>query len=139
MPSTTIKSAALRGVDVKVMLPRKVDTPILGPINRGYYTECLEAGVQIIESEGEFNHSKTMVSDNYLSVVGATNLDVRSFTINNEVNSFIFDRETALGIKKSFEERLPGARQWTLESWLASRTLKEILVSSFVRLFYREF
>lgn len=134
-----LKSAALRGVDVKILLPRNVDTPILGPFNRGYYTECLEAGVQIIESEGEFNHSKTMVSDNYLSVVGATNLDVRSFTINNEVNTFIYDQETAMDIKKSFEDRIPGSKQWTLESWLKSRSLKGILVSNFVRLFYREF
>lgn len=134
-----LKTAALRGVDVRVMLPRNVDTPILGPFNRGYYTECLEAGVRIIESDGEFNHSKTLVADDYLSVVGATNLDVRSFTINNEVNSFIYDRETATGFRKAFEARMEGATEWTLESWLSSRTAKEIIVSSFVRLFYREF
>jgi cardiolipin synthase len=134
-----LKAAALRGVDVRVMLSKNVDTPILGPFNRGYYTECLEAGVKIIEADGQFNHSKTMVADDYLSVVGATNLDVRSFTINNEVNSFIFDRETALGFKDAFHQRLVGAKEWTLESWIASRTLREIIVSNFVRLFYREF
>ena len=134
-----LKAAALRGVDVRVMLSKNVDTPILGPFNRGYYTECLEAGVKIIEADGQFNHSKTMVADDYLSVVGATNLDVRSFTINNEVNSFIFDRETALGFKDAFQQRLVGAKEWTLESWIASRTLREIIVSNFVRLFYREF
>ena len=134
-----LKSAALRGVDVRVMLSKNVDTPILGPFNRGYYTECLEAGVKIIEADGQFNHSKTMVADDYLSVVGATNLDVRSFTINNEVNSFIYDPETAAGFRKAFEARMEGATEWTLESWLSSRTAKEIIVSSFVRLFYREF
>ena len=134
-----LKSAALRGVDVRVMLSKNVDTPILGPFNRGYYTECLEAGVKIIEADGQFNHSKTMVADDYLSVVGATNLDVRSFTINNEVNTFIFDRCTALGFRDAFRERLTGAKEWTLESWLSSRTLREIILSNFVRLFYREF
>ena len=134
-----LKSAALRGVDVRVMLSKNVDTPILGPFNRGYYTECLEAGVKIIEADGQFNHSKTMVADDYLSVVGATNLDVRSFTINNEVNTFIFDRDTALGFRDAFLERLTGAKEWTLESWLSSRTLREIILSNFVRLFYREF
>lgn len=134
-----LKSAALRGVDVRVMIPRKVDTPILSHFNRGYYAECLEAGVKIVESDGEFNHSKTMVADDYLSVVGATNLDVRSFTINNEINTFIYDRETATFFRKAFEERLSGSKEWTLESWLASRTIKGMLLSSFVRLFYREF
>ncbi|MBQ1608165.1 MAG: hypothetical protein II092_04805 [Lachnospiraceae bacterium] len=134
-----LKSAALRGVDVRVMLSKNVDTPILGPFNRGYYTECLEAGVKIIEADGQFNHSKTMVADDYLSVVGATNLDVRSFTINNEVNTFIFDRDTALGFRDAFRERLTAAKEWTLESWLSSRTLREIILSNFVRLFYREF
>ena len=80
-----------------------------------------------------------MVADDYLSVVGATNLDVRSFTINNEVNTFIFDRGTALGFRDAFLERLTGAKEWTLESWLSSRTLREIILSNFVRLFYREF
>ena len=134
-----LKSAALRGVDVRVMIPRKVDTPILSHFNRGYYAECLEAGIKIIETDGEFNHSKTMVADDYLSVVGATNLDVRSFTINNEINTFIYDRETAVSFRKAFEDRLSGANEWTLESWLGSRTIKGMLISSFVRLFYREF
>ena len=122
-----------------MMLSRNVDTPVLGSFNRSYYAECLEAGVRIIEGEGEFNHSKTMVADDYISVIGATNLDVRSFTINSEVNSFIYDRETALDLKKDFLSRMDGAKEWTLESWLASRSFWKDLKSRFVRLFYREF
>ena len=136
---TALKGAALRGVDVRVMLSKNVDTPMLGSFNRSYYAECLEAGVRIIEAEGEFNHSKTMVADDYVSVVGATNLDVRSFTINSEVNAFIFDSEVATQFKQDFLSRLESSRDWSLESWLASRSFWSDIKSRFVRLFYREF
>ncbi|MBR1887592.1 MAG: cardiolipin synthase [Bacteroidales bacterium] len=136
---TSLKAAALRGVDVRVMLSKKVDTPLLGSFNRGYYAECLEAGVKIIEAGGEFDHSKTMVSDNSVCVIGATNLDVRSFSINSEINAFIYDRETAADFRKDFISRMDGAREWTLELWLRSRPFWNDLKSRFVRLFYREF
>ena len=134
-----LKGAALRGVDVKVMLSKKVDTPIMGPFNRSYYSECLEAGVQIIECDGEFNHAKTMVADDYLSVVGASNLDVRSFSINNEVSTFIYDRETAMDFRQDFLKRMEDATVWTFESWKESLSVKDDIASRFVRLFYREF
>ena len=134
-----LKAAALRGVDVRIMLSQKVDTPILGPFNRSYYAECLEAGVKIYEGGGEFTHAKTMVADDYVSVVGATNLDVRSFEINSEVNTFIYDRQLAVECKKDFISRIDSATAWTTESWEKSRTVLSDLISRFVRLFYREF
>lgn len=135
----SLKSAAMRGVDVRVMLSRDVDAPALGPLNRAYYTECLQAGVKIIESDGSFNHSKTMVADDYLSVIGATNLDMRSFITNNEVNTFIYDKEAALAVKKTFMDRLSGAKEWTLDSWLDSRKFRSDMWSRILRLLYREF
>lgn len=134
-----LKAAALRGVDVRVMLSQKVDTPIMGPLNRSYYSECLEAGVKILEAGGEFTHAKTLVADDYVSVVGATNLDVRSFEINSEVNTFIYDRQTALECKKDFLSRTEGAISWTVESWKKSRTALADLGSRLVRLLYMEF
>ena len=134
-----LKAAALRGVDVKVMMSKKVDTPVMGPFNHAYYQECLEAGVQILEEDGEFNHAKTMVADDYVSVVGSPNLDVRSFSINNEVSAFIYDREKALECKREFLENAAGATAWTLESWLASRSFFQDLSYRLARLFYREF
>ena len=136
---TALKSAALRGVDVRIMLSKKVDTPLLGSFNRGYYAECLEAGVRIIEAGGEFNHSKTMVADDSVCVVGATNLDVRSFTINSEINAFVYDHDIASDFKKDFLERLKNSTEWDLQSWLKERTFWKDLGSRLVRLFYREF
>ena len=125
-----LKSAALRGVDVRVMLPQNVDTPAIGPANRSYYAECLAAGVRLFERSGEFIHSKTLVADDGVCIIGASNLDMRSFHINNEVNTFVYDRETA-GV----------CREIFLADQERTREVKSVqtgLGSRFMRLLYRE-
>ena len=75
--------------------------------------------------------------DDYLSIVGASNLDMRSFFINSEVNSFIYDTQTALFGKSQFLKDEEGTMEWTLESWRNSRTWYQNMGSHFMRLFYR--
>lgn len=132
-----LKSAALRGVDVRLILPKRVDTPLIGPANHSVYAECLASGVRIFERSGAFIHSKSLVCDDYLSIVGASNLDMRSFFINSEVNSFIYDTQTALFGKSQFLKDEEGTMEWTLESWRNSRTWYQNMGSHFMRLFYR--
>ena len=134
---SALKSAALRGVDVRVMLPRKVDTPLIGPANRSVYEECLRAGVRIFERNGQFIHSKTLVSDDGVCIIGASNLDMRSFAINNEVNTFIYDRETALDCKQIFLSDSADVLEWTLEAWQKARPWYEDLGGRCMRLVYR--
>ena len=134
-----IKSAALRGVDVRLMLPLVVDTPVCGNGNRAYYKECLEAGVRIFERGGEFIHSKTLVADDYISIIGGTNLDERSFFLNTECNCFIYAKETALACKEIFLEDKLEIKEVKLESWLASRKWYQTLASNIVRTLYRIF
>ncbi len=131
-----LTSAALRGVDVRIILPEKVDTPLIGPANRAMYAECLAAGVRIYDRSGEFIHSKTLVCDDRLSIVGASNLDMRSFFTNSEVNSFIYDAETALFCKAQFLKDLDGTREWTYAEWKNSRTWYQEMGSHIMRLFY---
>lgn len=130
-----IKSAAMRGADVRIMLPRKVDTPFVGPVNRSFYAECLQAGVRIYEREGAFIHSKTLVADDCLSIVGSSNLDIRSFHINCEMDTFIYDAEAALASKKIFLEDIALSEELHLEPWVRSRRWYYHLVSDFLRLF----
>ncbi len=132
-----LKGAALRGVDVRVMLPKKVDTPLVGPANRAVYEECMEAGVRIYERSGAFIHSKTLVADDNLCVIGASNLDMRSFHINNEVNTFAYDRETALSCKGIFLADLEMAQELRLPEWKENYPWYRALFSSFMRMFYR--
>ena len=130
-----LKSAALRGVDVRLMLPRKVDTPLMGAANKAYYGECLEAGVRIFERGGEFIHSKTFVCDDYLSQIGTANIDIRSFQINHEVNAYIYDRETALACKEIFAKDLEISDEIRPGTWRESRRWYQSLLSRFLRLF----
>ena len=102
-----MRHAAQRGVDVRVMVPEQCDTAIMRPINKSYYADLVHAGVQLYIRSGEFMHSKTIVCDDYLSCVGTTNLDYRSFGIDYEINTFFYDREVALRQKQLFVDDLP--------------------------------
>jgi len=129
-----LKSAALRGVDVRLILPTKVDTPLIGPVNRSFYTECMEAGIRLYQWKGEFIHCKTVVCDDYLTLTGASNLDVRSFQINHEVNAYIYGREMALASKAVFLKDLEQCREVNLQEWKASRKWYDVLVGKILRL-----
>ena len=107
---SAMRNAAQRGVDVRVMVPEHCDTAIMRPINKSYYAELTEAGVQLHVRSGEFIHSKTIVCDDYLSCVGSANLDYRSFGIDYEINTFFYNREVALRQKQLFENDLPICR-----------------------------
>lgn len=107
---SAMRHAAQRGVDVRVMVPEHCDTAIMRPINKSYYAELTEAGVQFYVRSGEFMHSKTIVCDDYLSCVGSANLDYRSFGIDYEINTFFYDRAVALRQKQIFENDLPICR-----------------------------
>lgn len=129
-----LKTAALCGVDVRLMLPEVADNLLMRPANRAYYEEALQAGVRIFLRKGEFIHAKTFVCDDYLSSIGSANLDFRSFAINYEVNSYIYDEETALMNKGIFMYDLRQCHELTLEEWNARPWYCRIL-ESFIRLF----
>ena len=130
-----IKNAALRGVDVRIMFPEKVDTPLMGAANKAYYRECLEAGVRIFERHGEFIHSKTIICDDYLSQIGTTNMDVRSFSLNHELNAYIYDKQSALASKEIFMDDLAISDEIHLDEWLKERKWYQMLFSRILRLF----
>lgn len=112
-----LKGAAERGVDVRLMLPEKVDTFLFSSINRTFYMECLRAGVRILHHRGVFIHAKTLVADDAVSIIGATNLDERSFRINNELSTLLYGREPALACKEIFLADTRDTVPVTLEEW----------------------
>lgn len=112
-----IRTAALSGVDVRLMLPARNDTIFMGEANRSFYGACLEAGVRIFERGGEFMHSKTFVCDDYLSCIGSANIDNRSFNISYEANAYIYDEQVARRNKEIFLEDQKLCREITLEEF----------------------
>lgn len=112
-----LKSAALKGCDVRLMVPSKADLFFMGPANKSYYTECLEAGIRIYEREGRFIHAKTTVSDDYLSIIGSANMDYRSMELSYEINAYIYNEEIAVENRKIFLEDLNNCREIVLQDW----------------------
>ena len=108
MPTESVlvamKTAAIGGVDVRVMVPRKGDSNVVAWASRSYLREVMEAGVKVYMYKGGFLHSKIFVSDDTLATCGSTNVDFRSFENNFESNVFFYDNDTALRFRKMFEE-----------------------------------
>lgn len=97
-----MRTAALAGVDVRLMVPRHSDSHLLEWASLSYVVETLAAGVKIKLFEGGFNHSKLLVVDDEVSTCGSTNIDFRSFENNFESNVFFYDRQMALRIKELY-------------------------------------
>lgn len=97
-----LRTAALSGVDVRLMIPRYGDSKFVTWASRSFVREIVEAGVKVWLYEKGFNHSKLLVCDDSLATIGSTNVDFRSFEHDFESNLFFFDRAMALRVKQVF-------------------------------------
>ena len=97
-----LKTAALAGVDVRVLCPMYSDARFVEWASRSYLREVVEAGVQVSLYKPGFLHSKLMVCDDAITTCGSTNLDFRSFENNFEANIFFYDEGVALRMKKVY-------------------------------------
>lgn len=97
-----MRTAALAGVDVRLMIPMKGDSKIVEWASISYVMETLEAGVKVYLYKSGFNHSKMLVSDDFVSTCGSTNVDFRSFEHDFESNIFFYDTDMALRMKQVF-------------------------------------
>lgn len=86
-----ICTAAHRGVDVNIIVPKKNDSIMVGWASRSFFAELLEAGVKIYQFEGGLLHTKSVLVDGQLSLVGTVNLDIRSLWLNFEVTVVVDD------------------------------------------------
>lgn len=97
-----MRTAALTGVDVRVMIPYRTDAKLVEWASRSYVHEVVSAGVKVYLYQKGFNHSKLLVSDDSMCTVGSSNVDFRSFENNFEGNAFIYDRDMALRMKEVY-------------------------------------
>ncbi|MEB6204821.1 cardiolipin synthase [Staphylococcus xylosus] len=110
-----IKIAALGGVDVSIMIPNKPDHPFVYWATYNNVASLLDAGVNIFHYNNGFLHSKTLVIDDEIASVGTTNMDHRSFTLNFEINTFIYDTHIAKELRLAFEKDLEVSYRLTQE------------------------
>ena len=101
-----LKTAALGGIDIRIIVPQKGDAHFVDWASRAYLREIIQAGVKVYLYKEGFLHSKLLVCDDNLSTCGSTNVDFRSFENNFESNAFFYSKEIALRMKEIFEKDL---------------------------------
>ena len=97
-----LRTAALAGIDVRIIIPMHSDTRIVEWASISYIKDVIEAGVKVLLYQAGFNHSKFLVSDDSICTCGSTNVDFRSFEHDFEANVFFYDEGLALRMKKMF-------------------------------------
>lgn len=130
---TALKTSALGGVDVRIIVPGMSDaiTPKWG--TNSFIEELLEAGVKVYFYQAGFTHSKVIIVDGIFSSVGTANLDFRSLETNFEVNAMIYDEETAGILANQFLEDQEQSKIVVLEEWVKRPRINKIK-ESFSRL-----
>lgn len=129
-----IQMAAMRGVDVRLMLPRHSDTTFVHIASMSFLKEVLDAKVSVYFFETGFLHSKLMTIDNSLTITGSANMDVRSFEHNFEIDAFIYDEETCREAQKRFLKDMEQSTLLIAEEWNV-RSRFEKFKESVMRLF----
>ena len=115
--TTHILAAAARGVDVRVLVAGKSDSSLLLNASRAHYSELLDAGIRIFESQESILHAKTAVIDGVWSTVGSSNLDSLSFIHNHEVNAVIVGREVGAELEAVFANDVANGVAIVSEEW----------------------
>ena len=134
----TLKQAAKSGVDVRLMLPKKSDSAIVGATSKFYYAELLYAGVKIFLYKKGFVHAKTAIADGKVSIVGTANMDIRSFDLNFEMMSIIYGNRFAAKMEEAFHNDLKECDELNYNDWESRGKSKKLvyaiarLVSSFM-------
>lgn len=127
------QTAALSGVDVRLMIPKKADAFITHKGTMSYLDELMKSGVKVYFYRAGFLHSKLWVADDEWASVGSTNLDFRSFEHNFEANAFFYDEKTVCTLKEIFLEDMKKCMTLSQKIW-DKRSFKNKIVESVVRL-----
>lgn len=117
-----LRAAAMRGVDVRIIIPDIGDHPFVYWANRKYASMVMEDGVKVYEYHDGFVHSKTMVVDGHWCSVGSANFDDRSMRLNFEANAMVYSDEIGKEMVDAFEEDLGRCTEYTMEMF-SDRTL----------------
>jgi cardiolipin synthase len=100
---SALKTAALSGVDVKILFPGKMDHFLVYFASRTYLEELIKYGVEVyFYKKDRFIHSKFISVDGLISTVGTANIDIRSFELNYESNLLIYDKKVTQQIEEIF-------------------------------------
>jgi cardiolipin synthase len=112
-----LKTAAISGVDVRIIYPKVPDTKIVHWASLSYMEELMQAGVRFYQYKHGFIHSKVILVDDTLASVGTANLDMRSFFSNFELNAVLYDHEVIARLDKDFRQDLKHSEEMQLHEF----------------------
>lgn len=119
-------AAAMRGVDTRILVPRRNDVRLVATAARSYYQALLECGVRIYEYLPSMLHAKTLVVDSSVGIVGSANADVRSFGLNFELGVVVESRAITADLDHRFTDSLTRAHEVTIEDIRRAPTLRRL-------------
>lgn len=97
-----LKNAALSGIDVRIIVPGRPDKKFVYYATQSYFEQLLAVGVRIFTYDGVFCHAKVIVVDEKIATVGTTNMDIRSFYLNFEVNVMLYQTQSIEALLNDF-------------------------------------
>jgi cardiolipin synthase len=128
-----MRTAVARSVEIDLVLSRVVDHPIVNLAQRSYYDELLRAGVRIHLFNRFLLHAKNVSIDGDLAIVGSSNVDLRSFQLNEEVSLLLHDRASVAKLEAIQRGYIEGSTQLRLETW-AKRNRAVMVAENLARL-----
>lgn len=125
---TALQTAALSGIDVRLILPRKSDAKVTLYSTYSYIDQMLKAGIRVFLYEPGFIHSKIVVTDD-IAIIGSANMDFRSFEQNFELNAIMYNNQVAEQMTEIFLDDENNSKEITREAWATRRISQKILES----------
>ena len=125
---SALQLAALRGVDVRILLPEKADHKLVYLAGFSYFHETIDAGVKLFRYTKGFLHQKVMLIDDQLAVVGTANFDNRSFRLNFEITMVFADQECNAALSSMLENDFSSSKPVTIDDYDKRSLLFKLLV-----------
>ncbi len=129
-----VQVAALRGVDVEIILPRRCDQKLVGAAGKAYYEDILKTGARLFLYEDGLLHAKTVSVDDEIAMIGSSNFDIRSFVLNFELSLLVYGREATQMLREKQLAYLANATELTWPEW-RDRPAPVRLLQNVARLF----
>ncbi len=128
-----VRTAARRGIEVHLVVSMHANQPVSQLAQQAYYDDLLEVGVAVHLYRPHFLHAKHITIDGDVALVGSTNMDIRSFALNEEVNLLVYDPVVVAQVRSIQERYFMNSERLTPDSW-AKRPLWNKVVQNTARL-----
>ncbi len=132
--NNALQTAALAGIDVRLLLPLRSDSKVVELAVHSYLDDMMRAGVRVCFYTAGFLHAKLLLIDDELAVIGSANMDFRSFEHNFEVSAFVYDAPLVARLARLFERDLAQSRTPQPAEWFRRGRLRRFS-ESLLRLF----